>query len=428
MLRHHDRNLRGIFATIGLASFSPSAPPQSNQRHQFSNHHRRVEAFSATIIHQVTYMPAILVDDPATLTDQRTQFADARQILGDGVGDRAFPGAAYGVMSQGQLVALDSIGHFTYDQNSPSVIPATVYDIASLTKVVATTSVAMLLYDRGLLDLDQPLGDVLPGFVIGEEPGQRKDRVTFRMLLAHTSGLPAYERLFERHRTPNAMLRACLLTPLEAAPGAREEYSDLGFLLLGKALEVITGEWLCNFFEREIAAPLGLDSTRFCPPPYLRESIPPTENDTAFRHTVVQGIVHDENSYVLKGSTGHAGLFSNTLDLLRFSACILANGVSADGNTLFDPNTVALFATRQSAPAGTSRALGWDTPSQPSSSGSHFGPRSIGHLGFTGTSLWIDSDRSLSVVLLTNRTWPDRSNQAIRTIRPSFHDAIVTNL
>jgi CubicO group peptidase (beta-lactamase class C family) len=416
------------FARRSVGFIQAVGPTAIHERHQFSNHHRRVAAFSATIMHQVTSMPAILADDPATLTDQRTRFADARQILGDGVGDRAFPGAAYGVMSQGQLIALDSIGHFTFDENSPAASPSTVYDIASLTKVVATTSVAMLLYDRGLLDLDQPLGDVLPGFVIGAESGQRKDRVTFRMLLAHTSGLPAYERLFERHRTPNAMLRACLLAPLEAAPGARAEYSDLGFLLLGKALEVITGEWLCNFFEREIATPLGLDSTRFCPAPYMRESIPPTENDTAFRHTVVQGIVHDENAYVLKGSTGHAGLFSSALDLLRFSACILANGVSADGNALFDPNTVALFTTRQSAPAGTSRALGWDTPSQPSSSGSHFGPRSIGHLGFTGTSIWIDPDRSLSVVLLTNRTWPDRSNQAIRIIRPSFHDAIVNNL
>ncbi len=373
-------------------------------------------------------MPAMLADNPATLSDQRTRFASARQILLDGIADHAFPGAAYGVLSQGQLVALDAIGRFTYEPTSRPVLPSTVYDLASITKAVATTSIAMLLYDRGILDLDQPLGDVLPGFVVGEEPGQHKGRVTFRMLLAHSSGLPAYARLFEQHRTPYAMLRASLLMPLEAAPGARAEYSDIGFLLLGKAFEVLTGEWLCTFFEREIAAPLGLESTCFCPPPARHELIPPTQNDAAFRHAVVQGTVHDENSHVLKGSTGHAGLFSNALDLLRFSACILGDGVAPDGTRLFQPETVRLFTTRQSEPSGTSRTLGWDTPTPPSNAGVHFGPRSFGHPGFTGTSLWIDPEQALAVVLLTNRTWPDRDHTGIRSVRPAFHDGIVTTL
>jgi CubicO group peptidase (beta-lactamase class C family) len=363
----------------------------------------------------------IAIAAPATSTN----FASARDLLQQAVQDRAFPGAAFGVLHRGNIVATEAVGRFTYEESAPAVEPATVFDLASLTKVVATTTAAMLLHARGRLDLDARLGDILPGFVVGMEPGSGKERVTLRMLLAHSSGLPGYVELFRTCATPDALLRATLQLPLEANPGERTEYSDPGFILLGKAIEVLAGESLDIFCHREIFAPLGLKATRFRPLHYFRSTIPPTERDITFRERVIQGEVQDENAAVLHGVAGHAGLFSNVPDLLRFARTILD---LACAPTLISPATLALFLTHQTTPDGKSRALGWDIPTPPSSSGHHFGPRSIGHLGYSGTSLWIDPDQELAVVLLTNRTWPDRSNDAIRQVRPAFHDAIVDAL
>src|SRR5271170_373196 len=381
-------------------------------------------------------MPLPPASIPETALDGRKRFRAAHELLERAVSERAFPGAAYGVLLNGDVVALDAVGRFTYDPAAPAVTPGTVFDLASITKVMATTAMTMLLHDRGrarggdrgVLDLDACLGDILPGFVIGMEPGSHKERVTLRMLLAHSSGLPGYGRFFEDHRTPEALLRAALRIPLEAVPGTRAEYSDIGFILLGKALEVLSGDLTGRFFWRELATPLGLESARFCPPQDWQEHIPPTEDDRVYRRRVIQGEVQDENCHAMGGVAGHAGLFSNALDVLRFAACILACGRTHDRRQLFQPDTVRLFATRQSEPAGTTRALGWDTRSEPSSSGKYFSPRSIGHLGYAGTSLWIDPERKLAAVLLTNRTWPDRANKAIQEVRPAFHDALVKGI
>ncbi|HEY6444953.1 MAG TPA: serine hydrolase [Acidobacteriaceae bacterium] len=355
-------------------------------------------------------------------------FSAARSVLEQAVVARAFPGAAFGVLHKGDVVALDAVGRFTYDEDAPAVGPATVFDLASVTKVVAATAAAMVLHARGPFELDARLGDILPGFVIGREHGSGKERVTLRMLLAHNSGLPGYVKFFETCATPDALLRAALQLPLEAQPGARTEYSDPGYILLGKVIEVLAGEPLDAFCQREIFIPLGLASTRFSPPAASRSAIPPTERDTAFRHRVIQGEVQDENAFVLGGVAGHAGVFSTVPNLLRFAQCILDRGRIAAGQPLFSPATLDLFATAATTADGKRRALGWDVPTPPSSSGQHFGPRSIGHLGYAGTSLWIDPDQALAVALLTNRTWPDRSNDAIRQVRPAFHDAVVAGL
>ncbi|MFY9939558.1 MAG: serine hydrolase domain-containing protein [Silvibacterium sp.] len=384
-------------------------------------------------------MPPPQISIPETALDARRRFRVAREVLQQAIEKRALPGAAYGVLLDGHVVALDAVGRFTYDPASPEVTPGTVFDLASITKVMATTAMAMLLYDRGrtrgtgsggrgVLDLDARLGDILPGFVIGMEPGSHKERVTLRMLLAHSSGLPGYGRLFEDHRAPETLLRAALHIPLEAAPGTRAEYSDIGFILLGKALEVLSGDLAERFFRREIVAPLGLESARFCPPQDWQRHIPPTEDDRVYRRRVIQGEVQDENCHALGGVAGHAGLFSNALDVLRFAACILGDGRTQSGQQLFQRETVKLFATRQTEPPGTSRALGWDTPSEPSASGNYLSERSIGHLGYAGTSLWIDPERKLAVVLLTNRTWPDRASKEIQAVRPAFHDAVISEL
>jgi CubicO group peptidase (beta-lactamase class C family) len=299
----------------------------------------------------------------------------------------------------------------------------TVYDVASITKVMATTAAAMLLFQRGLLDLEMPLGELLPGFVVGRTPGDRARDVKLRHLLAHNSGLPGYVEFFREITTAQGLYRALLELPLEASPGERAEYSDPGFMLLGKALEVCTHESLATWVHREVFEPLEMAATGFCPAPGARPQIPPTEVDTAFRNRRIQGEVQDENAGLLDGVAGHAGLFSNVPDLLRFAAGILKGGSENGASLLFDPATVARFAQRQ-GPEGSSRALGWDTPSGKSSSGHRFSPHSIGHLGFSGCSLWIDLEAGIAVALLTNRTWPDRQCQMIREVRPAFHDAV----
>jgi serine-type D-Ala-D-Ala carboxypeptidase len=353
------------------------------------------------------------------------RFHTACRVLTEAIDTRAFPGCAFGVVAGGEVVLQGALGHFAYDDDAPSVNPGTVFDIASVTKVAATTAVAMLLFQRGQLDLDAPVGDMLPGFVIGRPAGSAARLVKIRHLLAHSSGLPGYVELFRTHQTPRALLRACLELPIEAEPGTRAEYSDPGFILLGKALEVAMGKPLHVFASREIFRPLGLSSMQFCPSPEMRNAIPPTEKDTAFRHRWIQGEVQDENASVLGGAAGHAGLFSSAPDLLRFAQEILRGWKGEDG-ALFSRATIEIFAERQQ-PEGSSRALGWDTPSENSSSGKHFSRNSIGHLGYSGCSLWIDLDAAVAVALLTNRTWPDRSDhssQLIRQVRPAFHDAV----
>lgn len=361
--------------------------------------------------------------DTSTQIDSDVPFAGARRVLADAVDERAFPGCAFGVLTGEGVVIQEAIGKQTYDADAMPVKSATLYDIASVTKVVATTAASMLLYQRGVLDLETPLGEMLPGFVVGRPSAEHARNVTIRHLLAHNSGLPGYVELFRTETTPDSLLRAALQLPLEAEPGERAEYSDIGFLLLGKALEVLTRESLASWTHREIFEPLGLTSTRFRPDVHVRNLIPPTEDDTTLRNRRIQGEVQDENAWRMGGVAGHAGLFSNVADLLKFAGAILSAADAADSEAFFTSATLNTFAERQ-APEGSSRALGWDTPSESSSAGRHFSPHSIGHLGFSGCSLWIDLDARVGVALLTNRTWPDRKNQQIREIRPAFHNAV----
>ncbi|MGB8029389.1 MAG: serine hydrolase domain-containing protein [Terracidiphilus sp.] len=355
------------------------------------------------------------------------RFSAVYRILEEAIAAQAFPGCAFGVLAAGETVLNDSLGRFTYEPQSPAVTVDTRFDVASLTKVVGTTAAAMLLVERGQIDLETPLGVILPEFVVGRVPGDAARQVTLHHLLAHNSGLPGYVELFRRATTPEALLRACLELPLEAEPGKRAEYSDPGFILLGKALEIRMHEPLDSWLRREVFGPLGMDATGFCPATVQRSLIPPTEQDTWFRHRLIQGEVQDENAWVLGGVSGHAGLFSNIADLLRFAGAILSAKAAKGSNgnrNLFDATVMNRFTERQ-PPHGSSRALGWDTPApNASSAGKYFSSHSVGHLGFSGCSLWIDLDAAITVVLLTNRTWPDRKNQLIREVRPAFHDSV----
>ncbi len=350
--------------------------------------------------------------------DQR--FRAAFGILADAITAQAFPGCSVAVIDRGKLVAHKALGRFTYDQTAPEVSTSTIFDLASVTKVLATTAMAMILYERGVLDLEAPVAAIIPEFA-SEDP--RRSAVTLRMLLAHDSGLPAYVKLFSRAQTREELLAAAYEVELTADPGTRAEYSDIGFIILGVALERLADEPLDRFCQREVFGPLAMSHTTFHPAEALRELIPPTANDQVFRHRIVQGEVQDENASILGGVAGHAGVFSTSEDVARFAFATL-NG----GRPILRPDTVTLFTHRQDTPTGTSRALGWDTPSLPSQSGKYFSARSFGHLGYTGTSLWIDPDRQAAITLLTNRTWPDCTNQAIKLVRPAFHDAVIEAL
>ena len=347
---------------------------------------------------------------------QDQTFARAFDLLREGIAAQAFPGAVLAVVWRGELVALKALGRFTYDADATEVAADSIYDLASVTKIVATTATAMVLYERGLLDLDMPARAALPEFA-GADP--RRDEVSVRDLLAHTSGLPAYVRLFESCKTREELVRAACRTPLEAAPGERTCYSDIGFIVLGEVLAHLADEALDSFCRREIFGRLGMTETGFNPPAAWKARIPPSEQDRTFRKRVIEGEVNDENAAVMNGVAGHAGVFAAAMDVARFAATILENG-----GALVRPETLRVFAQKHPAKSGEARALGFDVPTPPSQAGQYFSPGSLGHLGFTGCSLWTDLERGLAVVLLTNRTWPDRSSKQIQRVRPQVHDAV----
>jgi len=363
------------------------------------------------------------VTPPFSLTRAITapRFEPLYALLRQAIAEGAMPGCAFGALAGGKRVLLDALGHFTPETKSHEVAPSSIFDVASITKVAMTTAAAMLLFERGKLDLEAEIGAILPQFVANRPPTDPARAIRFKHLLAHNSGLPGYVEFFRTATTRQQVIESCLRLDLEAPVGERACYSDPGFILLGLALDELLGEPLEHFAEREIYAPLAMHSCLFRPPEILRDMIVPTEIDINFRRRMIQGEVQDENASALGGVAGHAGLFATVGDLLNFSAEILS--ARAGRGVLFSAETIHCFAERQ-PPAGSSRALGWDTPSAPSSSGQYFSSQSVGHLGFSGCSLWIDLEAGISIVLLTNRTWPDRKEEKIRTVRPAFHDLL----
>ena len=353
---------------------------------------------------------------------QEEKFRGAFALVRNAIRDHVFPAASVAVTHLGKLVALQSFGRFTYDAVSTETTTSSIFDLASVTKVLATTGMAMILYERGLLDLEMPVTGIVREFG-GNNNDPRSREITIHMLLAHSSGIPAYEKLFLRAENREDLLRAVFATKLASDPGSRIEYSDSGFMLLGVALERLADESLDRFCQREVFGPLGMPHTAFNPPQGWRESIVPTADDQIFRHRIIQGEVQDENASVLGGIGGHAGVFACAGDVALF-----ANAMLHGGSPIVRPETLRLFTRRESSPPGTLRALGWDTPSSPSQSGKYFSTGSFGHLGYTGTSLWIDPEQGFSITLLTNRTWPDCKNQAIKEVRPAIHDAIIEAL
>jgi CubicO group peptidase (beta-lactamase class C family) len=360
------------------------------------------------------------------------------EYLDASVARHAFPGAVVAVGRRDTVLFLHAVGHLDYLGGAP-VTTRTVYDLASLTKVVGLTTAAMMLVDEGKLDLDAPVTRYVPAFAAGG------DSVTVRHLLTHASGLPAWKPFFQQVRAREEMFALVNAEPLEAAPGTRMAYSDLGAMLLTEVVEHLAGQRLDRFLAARLFRPLGMRETRFLPPRSWLARVAPTEVDTTWRHRLVHGEVHDENSASMGGVSGHAGLFSAAPDLARFVQFLMRGGVTgtrrqdaqtpreggpgaaAGGRPLVRAETIALF-THVDRPGFSSRALGWDTPSENSSAGSRLSARAFGHTGFTGTSIWVDPDQDLFVILLTNRVHPTRNNDLIREVRRQVADLAVAAL
>jgi CubicO group peptidase (beta-lactamase class C family) len=327
-------------------------------------------------------------------------------VVERGITAGGFPGASVVVGRRGAAVWERGFGRLGWEKSSsPVSADRTIYDLASLTKVIGTTTAVMILFDEGKINLDAPVSLYVPGF-----SGGAKDRVTVRMLLEHRSGLPAGRDLWRSAHTPEEARAEVISTPLGCEPGRCYEYSDLGADMLGFVVEAAANQTLDAFLQERVWTPLGMTDTGFRPADSLRTRIAPTEVNSP-RGYSLQGEVHDENAYALGGVAGHAGLFSTAADLAVFAQMML-NGGEYGGTRIVADSTVALFTTRA---AGT-RALGWDTCGGSGSCGRYLGEEAYGHTGFTGTSLWIDPTRDMFVVLLTNRVHDARAKRPAKVI------------
>ena len=330
------------------------------------------------------------------------------------IADRAAPAIAMAVGRYGRLVHLAGYGAVDWAPGSAPVTDSTLFDLASVTKVVATTTAAMILEEEGRLDLDRTVASYLP-----ELTDSTKRGITVRMLLTHRGGLEAFAPLHRQFRGRQQYLEQINLRPLRSQPGTQTVYSDWDLILLQLVIERITGQELDAFVRDRIFAPLGMRDTGFRPA-VPRDRIAATERDSA-RGGLIWGEVHDPNAWAMGGVAGHAGLFGSARDLAVFAQMLL-NGGEYGGVRILRPQTIARWTAPQGA--GSSRALGWDTPSGESSAGRFFSPRSFGHTGYTGTSLWMDPERGLFVILLTTRVNPTAENQKQAPLRRAVADAV----
>jgi len=388
--------------------------------------------FGALVFSACHYHPPGKPAEPVDV--QPVDWTSVTHYLDSVTANGAAPGAVLGVSERGQRFVYGT-GHLGEgDSNRPD--GATVYDLASLTKVIALTTMTMFAVQSGKLDLDTPVWRYVPAF-----RGGAKDSVTIRMLLMHASGLPAWRPLYRETQTRAAALALVDTTALTTKPGTHFEYSDLGAMVLTQAVEAVLGHRIDTLATREIFTTLGMKSTRYLPPSSWVQRIAPTEDDP-WRGRVLRGEVHDENASRLEGVSGHAGLFSDADDLLTFAEWLLSqeNQGAVSGQrsrsclvappsapTLL-PGVLAEFTRRQRLVPGSSRALGWDTPSEGSSAGNRLSEHAFGHTGFTGTSIWIDPDRCLAIVLLSNRVHPTRDNTRWGPVRGQVANRVVATL
>ena len=363
-------------------------------------------------------------------------FTKVDNLILNGIKNRYFPGAALIVGSKTDIIYEKYYGGLTYDENSEGVTENTIYDLASVTKVIATTSAIMKLYESGLLDLDTKVSYYFPEFTVSG-----KESITIRNLLLHNSGFKAWVPFYQTCTSKADVVNTIFSMVLEYETGTKFVYSDLNFITLGLIVEKVSGLSLSEYCRKEIFYPLRLESTFFSPDEKVLNQIAPTEYDANWRKRQLKGEVHDEAAAMLNGISGNAGLFSNARDLNRFMRMLLNNGKyynpysrGLKEESLFKEETINLFLNRPPADVYTStRALGWDTKQEPvgkfrSQCGEMISENCFGHTGYTGTSVWCDRDREIIIVFLTNRVYPVRGNDGIKEVRPELHNLIIKTL
>ena len=356
--------------------------------------------------------------EPAT---KRHDFFGAFAVLDSAIEQRITPGAQLFIAQYGQVLADTAFGYFTYDKIKP-VTTSSIYDLASVTKVLVGATVGLKLVEGDYLVLDEPVAHYFPGFT-----GRWKEQVTVRHLLTHSSGLPAYKQFWTLGIDPQAVLADILATELEYEPGTEYVYSDLGMILYTALAELTTGRPFEQLAREWVFEPLRMVSTNYNPPAEWLDRIVPTEVYHDFREGLTRGTVHDRNTYFMGGVSAHAGVFAPASELARVGQLYL-NGGLIFGTRLVQEQTPAMFIEPQELPPGSGRALFWQMASSTAHAGDLLSSAAFGHTGFTGTSLWIDPDKELIVVLLTNRVHPSRENSRIKGIRREFHNAVVRSL
>jgi len=349
--------------------------------------------------------------------DKTLYYANINQLMEKAISDSVFPGAVL-LFGTDKIIYKKAFGHFTYDKTSDAILTNSIFDLASVSKVVGTTSAAMILIDRGNLNLSDKVITHLPEF-----NNHGKDQITIRNLLVHNSGLSAFKKYYDKFSTAEEVIHDIMNLKLEYEPGSKYVYSDLGMITLQKVIEKISKKSLNEFLEENLFHPLDMNLTMYNPSNEIKKDCVPTELDDFWRMRLLQGEVHDERAFMLNGVAGHAGLFSTAEDLAKF-VMMLMNGGKYINEQIIAPKIIEEWTMKQSDQSD--RAIGWDTKSVDgySSAGTKFSSNSFGHTGYTGTSIWVDKENKLFVILLSNRVHPTRANKKITKFRPKIHNAI----
>ncbi len=359
-------------------------------------------------------------------SDKEYDLNEAWGVLDSAIQNQIFPGAQIFISKSGEIIASKGFGFFTYDSLT-QVNNNSIYDIASLTKVISTTPVTIKLISQNKLGISHSIDQFYPIINNNEE-----SNITINHLLTHSSGMKPFIEFFlneDKYSSRDDIISTIIQEPLDFNPGSKFQYSDLGMILLKEIIETVSKSKIDKLASSWFFKPLGMNNTHYNPSTKLLDRIVPTEFDSIYRKELVHGIVHDENAHMLGGITGHAGLFSTAEDVGKLAQLFLNEGTWL-GNRILWSSLVRKFTKRQEMPKGSDRALGWDTPSQngKSSAGDFFSDKSYGHLGFTGTSVWIDPTNDIIVVLLTNRVHPTRKKGGIYGIRREFHNSVMKEI
>lgn len=349
---------------------------------------------------------------------KRLDFEEAFAAVKKGIKDKVTPGAQIFIARGDEVLADTAFGYFTYDDGAAPVTTRSLYDLASVTKVFVGGTVAMKLVERRFIVLDEPVWHYFPEF-----RGERKDQVTIRHLLTHSSGLAPFFQMWKLGIAPDEVLNTVLASELDFEPGTQYQYSDLGMILFAAIAERASDRPFEALARQWVFGPLNLQRTMYNPTDEWLPEIVPTEIDNELRMGLVHGTVHDENTYFMGGVSAHAGAFSTARELARVGAMILRDGLFM-GRRVMKPETIAQFITDQNLPEGSGRALAWQMAYSTGHSGEKFSAASFGHTGYTGTSIWIEPETELIVVLLMNRVHPTRERGGHREVRLAFHNAV----